>query len=50
MQSKLNKLKKIQEAISSQKTATFFDKAMQWRYLAMLGNPKPTSETLYQML
>ena len=30
----------IDKAMSIQRTATLFEKAMQWRYLAMLGNPK----------
>lgn len=32
--------KAIEKAIAQQKSVPFFDKMMQWRYLAMLGNPK----------
>src|SRR5690554_3022288 len=32
--------KKIERAINSQKASNMFEKAMQWRYLAMLANPK----------
>jgi hypothetical protein len=33
-------IKAIEKVIASQKSASFFDKMMQWRYLAMLGNFK----------
>lgn len=32
--------KKIERVINSQKASNMFEKAMQWRYLAMLANPK----------